>query len=116
MQRAQGFVQQGSQTVYTAGHGSSTLVQASAPYGVVTVYLTGTNILATIYADNYSPPTPLGNPFTANADGYWFFYAPDGRYDVALIACDFAWTIGDIILRDLPPAALEAKVTEHAKL
>ena len=79
---------------------SSTLVQESAPFALITVYLTGTTQLASLYANNFVPPTPLSNPFTANDNGYWFFYAPDGRYDVMIEAPDWTWTMGDIKLSD----------------
>lgn len=65
----------------------------------VTVYNVGTLVLATIYDDDLSTPTPKSNPFTADAFGYYYFYAPNGRYDVkttggtpALVAV----TLGDI--------------------
>ena len=98
MQRAQGFAQKGGQVVWTAGHASATLVQESAPYATITVYLTGATTLAALYSDNQTPPTPMGNPFTADENGHWFFYAPDGRYDVMIAADNWAWTIGDIML------------------
>ena len=113
MQRAQGFAQQGAVMVLTNGVYSQTLVQGSFPFATITVYLTGTTQLATIFSDNNVPPTPMGNPFTADEFGYWWFYAPDGRYDITLHADDaFAWTIGDVLLSDLEArlAALEAKV------
>jgi hypothetical protein len=46
----------------------------------VAVYITGSGgTLATIYSD--ANRTALSNPFTAAADGSYFFYANDGRYD-----------------------------------
>jgi len=101
MQRVQGFAEQGDTNVFTAGQKSRNVVQGSFPYASVTVFLTGTTILATIYSDNQTPPTPLANPFTANANGHWFFYAANGRYDVRLSGQDLCpWTIGDILLAD----------------
>lgn len=100
MQRAQGFAQQGSQNVWTAGHASATLVQETAPFAMILVYVTGTTTLATIFGDNNTPPTPLANPFTANDNGYWYFYAADGRYDVMIEAENWTWTIGDLLLGD----------------
>jgi hypothetical protein len=38
--------------------------------------------LATIYADEQGKSKT--NPFTAAANGRWFFYADDGNYDVSL--------------------------------
>lgn len=99
MQRAEGFVQQGGEKVTTSGLQSLTEVQESYPLATVTVYLTGTLTLATIFSDNSS--TPLSNPFTANANGFWFFYAANGRYDVAFSGAGIVpWTLGDILLAD----------------
>lgn len=51
---------------------------------LVTVYLTGTQIAAAIYADALL--TPLGNPFTSDAlSGLYVFYADDAdAYDILL--------------------------------
>lgn len=105
MQRAQGFAQQGGETVFTAGIASRTLVQSSFPLATITVYYSGTVEQALIYSDNQDFPTPLSNPFTADINGHWFFYAPNGRYDVMIASpeLDVPWTIGDILLYD-PPA------------
>lgn len=76
---------------------------APAPSCTVTVYNTGTLVLATIYADNLS--TPKANPFVADAtSGYWFFYAlSSGRYDVQFSGGGIPtpYTIGDISLSGL---------------
>jgi hypothetical protein len=88
MERAYGWCTQGGVRVYVSNVGSATqspsftptFFQQSYPNCTVTVYLTGTTTPATIFSDNSS--TPLSNPFTANANGYWRFYAADGRYDV----------------------------------
>jgi hypothetical protein len=102
MIRLQGFAENGDANVYTAGLASTTLVQASFPGATVTVYFGGTTNLATLYSDNQATPTPLANPFTAAANGYWFFYAPDGRYDVKFSATGVpAWTLGDVPLSDI---------------
>jgi hypothetical protein len=102
LERAQGFVQQGNQIVLTAGVQSDTLVQASYPFATVTVFLTGSTTLAILFADNLSSPTPLANPFTADANGLWFFYAVNGRYDVMFSGggLSAAWTMGDVLLYD----------------
>src|SRR5215510_14216745 len=111
MQRAQGFAQQGDQLVLTAGLGSVTRVQGSYPGATIRVYYTGTTNLATIYADNKTPPTPLANPFTADGDGYWWFYAANGRYDVALSGGGMTepWTMGDLFLDDLTQLGITIK-------
>lgn len=71
-----------------------------APSCTVNVYYAGTVVAATIYSDNLVPPTVRANPFTADADGYFYFYAPDGRYDVNLsgggITTPYTW--GDVAL------------------
>jgi hypothetical protein len=79
-ERVYGYVERGGQRVVTAGLQSSTFVQRSYPLATVTVYLTGTNTLASIYADNSGTVKP--NPFSSDATGFWFFYADDGTYDV----------------------------------
>src|SRR5579863_8388156 len=86
--RMSGFVQQGNQTIQVLGYTSSTAtpVQASYPGATVTVYNAGTGTKATLYSNNSG--TSLGNPFTLGVapetatNGYWFFYADDGAYDV----------------------------------
>ena len=101
MQRAQGFAMQGDGTVWTNGSPSTNVVQTSYPFATISVYYTGTASLAGVFADNNTPPTVMANPFTANADGYWWFYAPDGRYDVQMAAPDLApWTISDLQIAD----------------
>lgn len=84
MFKLQGWVEEGNTVVDTGGLGSSNVVQGSFPGATVTVYIHGSNpaTLATIYSDDNPSPTPLANPFTANLDGTWGFYADSGRYDV----------------------------------
>lgn len=69
----------------------------------VTVYLTGTTQLATIYADNVN--TPQSNPFQADPTvGAWVFYAGNARYDINLSggnpSISPAFTISDVLLFD----------------
>lgn len=113
MQRAQGFAEQGARVVWTAGQSSQTLVQESAPFAMIQVYVSGTTTLATLYADNNTPPTPLANPFTANEHGYWWFYAADGRYDVMIEAPDWTWTKGDITLQDVYSWSKDVNANGH---
>lgn len=99
MQSYFNWAQLGDQTVSVPGSAASTtLVQRSFPSATITVYNAGTVTLSTIYSDNSS--TPLANPFTANADGSFEFYAADGRYDVVLSGTGIAtpFTIQDILL------------------
>jgi hypothetical protein len=101
-QRTQGFCQQGGQTVNSGGLISSTKVQQSFPGCTVTVYLTGTLTLATLYNADGSGK---GNPFTADlTTGLWSYYADDGRYDVKMsgagISSPFTWS--DLGIVDIP--------------
>jgi hypothetical protein len=87
-ERAYGYCTQGGLRAYVNNSATSnpapsftpTYWMQSYPSCTVTVYLTGTTTLATIYSDNSA--TPLANPFTASSNGYWRFYADSGRYDV----------------------------------
>ena len=84
----QGHCTLGGTKSITSGLNSTNYNQGVIPGCTVTVYLTGTTTLATIYSN--STGTVLANPFTAvqlpspNA-GYWIFYAATGvGYDVKL--------------------------------
>src|SRR5579864_7951422 len=79
------FCQIGAKPVVTQGLNSFTLVQSSYPKCTVTVYLTGTLTLATVFS------TPgggaLANPFQANNDGSFLFFASSSAcYDVTTSA------------------------------
>lgn len=71
---------------------------APAPSATVTVYNAGTLVLSTIYGDNLAVPTPKANPFTADANGYWFFYALTGLYDLQFSGGGIVtpYTLGDV--------------------
>jgi hypothetical protein len=101
VQRAWGWGQLGFQKVKTLGLSSSNSFQQTYAGCTVTVYVSGTLTLATIFADNIS--TPLANPFTADATGFWFFYAANGRYDVSLTGGGIVSpiTYSDILLQDV---------------
>lgn len=100
MQRAWGWVQLGSQKAKTLGLSSSNAFQQTFAGATVTVYQAGTLTPATIYSDNLL--TPLSNPFTADATGFWDFYAANGRYDVSLSGGGIVGTItyADLLLSD----------------
>jgi len=104
MERAQAWAERGDSPVLAPPATSTTpqlrQYQQSYPGATVTVYLTGTGVLATIYSDNSS--TPLSNPFTADQFGHWFFYAANGTYDVQISGAGLAtpYTIGGILLFD----------------
>jgi hypothetical protein len=99
-EKLQGWCQEGNKTVTTSGVVSTTLVQRSYPSCTVTVYNSGTLTLSTIYSDNVG--TPKANPFTASAGGIWFFYAANGRFDVAFSGGGITtpFTLGDFLLAD----------------
>jgi hypothetical protein len=116
-QRAWGWCQLGGQQVSTSSILSSNYFQQTFPGCTVTVYLTGTLTLATLYSNNSS--TPLANPFTAQGlaganPGYWYFYAnstaPNNRYDVVLSGGGLPATLtySDIELTDLSAGAITA--------
>lgn len=69
----------------------------------ITVYAAGTLNLASIFSDNNAVPTPRSNPFLADTNGFFFFYAVAGRYDVRIsdggptpIPVPYTW--GDVVL------------------
>lgn len=96
-----GWCQDGGYTVSIPGtQGSSARFQRSFPSCTVTVYLSGTVTLASIYADDSG--TVKANPFTAAATGQWFVYADDGTYDVRFSAGGIStpFTLGDQQLLD----------------
>lgn len=73
-----GFCDLGGAQAETSGLNSTNYLQGIIPSCVVTVYLTGTQTLATLYAN--AGGTPLSNPFTASAagsvaPGQWLFWA-----------------------------------------
>lgn len=69
----------------------------------ITVYDAGTLDLASIFSDNNAAPTARANPFLADTNGFLFFYAVAGRYDVRIadggptpIPVPYTW--GDVVL------------------
>lgn len=70
----------------------------------IEIFEVGTLNLVSIYSDDLSTPSPKANPFIADAAGYFFFYAADGRYDIRIsggpiadpIPTPFTW--GDVLL------------------
>ena len=101
-QNAQGYCTVGGQRVSTVGMSSTGYVMASYPGCIVTVRNASDNSLATIYSDNLSTPTPLGNPFPSTAQGSWLFYAAYGRYNIVLSGggLSASVTVSDVILQD----------------
>lgn len=97
----QGFCEVGGIKVTISGSSSTNTVQGSYPRCLVTVYLTGTATKASIFSDIGG--TVLANPFTANINASWLFYAlNDAAVDVVLnggtpIAFPAPYTIVDVI-------------------
>lgn len=101
MQRLQGWSEKGNTFVSVSGITATTKpVQGSYPLSTITVYLSGTTTLVSIYSDNSL--TPKANPFTCAADGSWFLYAADGRYDVKFSGTGVTvpFTLGDFELME----------------
>ncbi len=98
-QTAQGWCEAGGQVVVTSGLRSTSKAQLSYPSCTVTVFLHGGG-LATIFSD--AAGTPLANPFTAQTNGQWLFYAANGHYDIQLSGAGMPTTItySDILLDD----------------
>lgn len=81
----QGLVSSGTQPIGSSTTVSGVGVEGSYPSCSVSVYLTGTLTLASIYSNNAASPTPLANPFNANTDdSYLFFGAAQVGYDIQM--------------------------------
>jgi hypothetical protein len=76
--RVNGIAQKGGKSVQTSSLNTYKLME-TYPNCTVTVYLTGTTTLATIYSD--ASGTLKANPFTANSDASYNFYVDIGIYD-----------------------------------
>jgi hypothetical protein len=81
-QKIDGYCERGGRTVTVSGITSTNKVQESWPSCTVNVYQTATLTPLSIYSDNAG--TVKANPFTADTNGYWFFYVDNGRVDVAM--------------------------------
>lgn len=99
-----GWCEQGAKHVITSGLTSTTTVQLSSGSCQVTVYVTGGG-LATLYADNNG--TVKANPFTADTNGQWIFFADNGTYDVTTSSATLGTvTYSNVLLCD--PAVMGA--------
>jgi hypothetical protein len=101
--KLQGFVEQGNTTLTITG-GIGTIVkkvQGSFPGATVAFYdaVTGV-IVANCYADNAGTAKPCS--FTSSADGSFFVYLDNGRYDIQFSGTGITtpFTIGDNIVFD----------------
>lgn len=94
----QGLATAGNIQVSSGGVGSTNKVLGSYTAATVSVYLTGTVTLATLYSD--SSLTPKSNPFTVTAEGYYEFYTAPGTYDLRFsgtgVATPFTRSVVDI--------------------
>lgn len=96
--RLQGYVEEGNGAAVTNLSGSSISVERAFPLATVSVYLTGTLTLATVYSDASGTSSP--NPFTADANAYWFCYLDPGTYDVTFSGAGIAipFTLSAILI------------------
>lgn len=70
-----------------------------APRASISVSTVGDPLaLQPIFSDNLTPPTPKSNPFEADDNGEFFFYAANGRYDVNIFDINEPYTLSDIQL------------------
>jgi hypothetical protein len=77
----------------------------------VAVYNAGTAVLATIYSDNGSPPTPQANPFNADSLGRWFFYVANGRYDIEFSGSNIGtYKLTDVLIEEASIGTDAAKI------
>lgn len=78
-----GFCDLGASQALVSGLKSTNYQLGNIPRCQVTVYVTGTLTLATIYSNIGG--TPLANPFTAGTNGQWLFFAAQAAgYDIVL--------------------------------
>jgi len=80
MQKVQGWAEQGGSQVSTSGVPSTTRVEKSFPGCIVSVYEAGTQTLASLFSDD--GVTVKSNPFLADNNALWWFYAESGTYDI----------------------------------
>lgn len=90
-----GYCQQGGEQVATGPWRSSTVVMRTYPLATVTVWISNTVILATIYSD--SGGTPQANPLTADVRGYFQFYGDDAIFD---IRCSGAGIVNPFVMHN----------------
>lgn len=79
-----GWCETGNTVSLTSGIPSTTLLQASYPSCTVTVFIHG-GALASGLTQDAAGTQPLSNPFTAQTNGQYFFYAtPGSHFDIQL--------------------------------
>ena len=99
-----GVCTQGAGAAIVSGLKSTNQLQTVFPSCTVTVYLTGTLTRATLYSDGSN--TPLANPFTAQTNGLYRFYAAQGAgLDVTMSGVGMIPTsLTDVLLGGGAPA------------
>jgi hypothetical protein len=76
-----GWCVQGATSAVVSGLQSTNKLQGIIPSCTITVFISGTSALATLYSN--AGGTALSNPFTASGTGRWQFYAAgNAGYDV----------------------------------
>lgn len=92
-----GIASKGGKNVKTSPSTQYKLME-TYPSATVTVYLSGTLTLASIFSDESG--TAKANPFTANTDASWSFYAAAGRYDIKFSGTNVPvpFTISDVFI------------------
>lgn len=97
MQRFNGRVES-SGLVVTSGLNSTNSADLTFASATITVNIQGGG-LATLFSDNIG--TPLANPFTANSDATFSFYAANGRYTITATGGGVPTvTLSDVMLFD----------------
>src|SRR5574341_313837 len=66
----------------------------------VTVYKAGTSTLASLYSDD-ALTASVANPMTSEADGSYFAFAPNGKYDIVFskagVTFDSTDSVGEVL-------------------
>lgn len=93
------YSQRGGKDVKTSATVTYELME-TFPLSTITVYIAGTTTLATIYSN--SGGSVLANPFTADTNAYFEFYANNGKYDIKFSGTGITvpFTRGDIGIAD----------------
>lgn len=89
---------QGNNRATVASLQSSNKLMGNFPLCTVTIYPNGSAVpvpTGQVFSDS-AGSVVLGNPFTADANGYFVFYVADGRYDVKRSGTIPTWTEYDV--------------------
>lgn len=96
--KVNGIAQKGAKSVTVSP--TTYKLMETFPNCTITVYLTGTLTLATIYSDDAG--TLKANPFTANSDASYNFYIDKGEYDIKFSGTGISspFTLSDITISE----------------